>query len=334
MANGKKAPWFRFFVYDWDSDFVQRSLDNAGAGIYMRLMTLQWIEGGIPVDPEMLRNYLRAPQEEWDRAWALLEAKFPVSIDGFRRNERLEEERRDMDEYLERQSENGKRGGRPKAKQKPTETQPKPTANPTQTQTKAIQHPATSNQQEEKPFARTTPAPSEPPSVYWDTEKNDLILDKDWLRKEIREYSDTVGAFLNESEFESCREALKRELLRDSRLKACLRKSDGRPSTPAKFKALASYTVSLFKKQIGWKADRASNQNGNGKRHAEGIHGLEHPRAPPPSEPVNPEAFARHQAREAERMAKRKAWREEKPPPGMSGLDQQKWFVKWREREP
>lgn len=96
MANGEKAPYFKLWVFDWSADFVQQSLDAAGAGILIRLMVLQWIEGSLPDDPEELRLYCRASEDEWERAWSKLEKRFELSLDGRRRHARLEDERADM----------------------------------------------------------------------------------------------------------------------------------------------------------------------------------------------------------------------------------------------
>lgn len=269
MANGKKAPWFRFFAFDWDSDFVQRSLDNAGAGMYVRLMTLQWIEGGIPADPEMLRNYLHAGREEWDKAWALLEQKFPILLDGIRRNERLEEERRDMEEYLSGKSESGRRGAKSR-----WQTDGKAIAKPWQAdgETIANQQPATSNQQDSD-LGATAP-PEKPPAVYWDNGIKNAVIDKDWLREELREYSADIGAVLTEVEYGSAAESLRRELLRDPRLRACLLKADGKPSSASKFKAMAAYTVSFFKKELDFKARRQPT-NGQYKKRLDAFRDLD-----------------------------------------------------------
>ena len=64
------------------------------------------------------------------------------------------------------------------------------------------------------------------------------------------------------------------------------------------------------------------------------IHGLEHPRAPPVEAPVDPEITARHQAREAERLERVKAWREEKPPEDMPPRLKRKWWDEHKARRP
>jgi uncharacterized protein YdaU (DUF1376 family) len=58
--------------------------------VYRELLDLSWDAGGLPADPEELRALVRASEQEWERAWPLVEGKFPVSEDGLRRNLRLE----------------------------------------------------------------------------------------------------------------------------------------------------------------------------------------------------------------------------------------------------
>jgi hypothetical protein len=105
-------------------------------------------------------------------------------------------------------------------------------------------------------FARPTAAPPDrTPAAYWDSGIGNVVLDKDWLREELREYSTSVGVVLNEEDYSRQHERLRREFLRDPRLRACIRKADGKPSTEAKFKAMASYVVSRFKEALDRKAD-------------------------------------------------------------------------------
>lgn len=59
-------------------------------GVYRELLDLSWDLGGLPADPDDLREILRASLEEWKRAWPYIEPKFPIAEDGLRRNPRLE----------------------------------------------------------------------------------------------------------------------------------------------------------------------------------------------------------------------------------------------------
>ena len=191
---GEKAPYFRFYAFDWDSDFTQRVLDNAGAGIYMRLMVSQWIEGSLPADPEALRLYVKAPPEEWARAWSLLEEKFPVGADGRRRNERLEHERLEMERASQLQFLRGSKGGRPR-KENPEETRIEPGGNPEETRGLAgsnpeetriepNQEPRTKNQEPDpkpagfqEPPVENAPADTESEfAVWWDPSEQSIAF--------------------------------------------------------------------------------------------------------------------------------------------------------------
>lgn len=61
-------------------------------GIYRELLDYQWEMGGLPNDPEELRNLIRATKAEW-KEWPRVACKFPVGEGGLRRNPRLEAHR-------------------------------------------------------------------------------------------------------------------------------------------------------------------------------------------------------------------------------------------------
>ena len=86
--------------------------------------------------------------------------------------------------------------------------------------------------------------------------------------------------------------------------------------------------------RLGEYAERGRGQWADWSAREHGVHGLEHERAPPPTEPADPEIAARHQARDAERLAKRKAWREEKPPAGLGVRLERQWWEEHARRRP
>ncbi len=110
--------------------------------------------------------------------------------------------------------------------------------------------------------------PGKPPVAYWDSAIRNVVLDKDWLREELREYSAEIGVVLTDEDFERRHEQLRREFLRDPRLRACIRKADGKSSTESKFRAMASYVVSRFKEALDRKADQKSRTSPNAERKA------------------------------------------------------------------
>lgn len=78
-------------------------------------------------------------------------------------------------------------------------------------------------------------------------------------------------------------------------------------------------------------AERGRSQWGDGPP----FYRLEqHPRVPPIEAPLDPVITARHHGREAERLAKVKAWREEKPPDGLAPREERKWAEEHKRRRP
>ena len=61
--------------------------------LYRELLDAQWDSGGLPDHAGQLREIARLSLREWRSAWRWVEPKFPVSADGLRRNERLEQHR-------------------------------------------------------------------------------------------------------------------------------------------------------------------------------------------------------------------------------------------------
>ena len=105
-----KTPYFHFYV----SDFLVGCLTftNAQCGAYVRMLCVQWDVGYI--EPKKTHGFLHDLENEEQREEVL--AKFEVVNDGPLRvlkNKRLEETRAKLEKYLDKQRENGKKGGRP-----------------------------------------------------------------------------------------------------------------------------------------------------------------------------------------------------------------------------
>lgn len=81
----KDAPAFDFYPSDWLSGTILMSYEEKG--LYLELLAMQWEEGALPGDDQLKR--LRVKRKNLD---AILE-KFPLGVDGLRRNLRLERER-------------------------------------------------------------------------------------------------------------------------------------------------------------------------------------------------------------------------------------------------
>lgn len=61
--------------------------------VYRALLDAQWMAGGLPDDPDVLRNMLGVTPKDWRIAWPFVGPKFKAGDDGLLRNPRLEAHR-------------------------------------------------------------------------------------------------------------------------------------------------------------------------------------------------------------------------------------------------
>lgn len=92
------------------------------------------------------------------------------------------------------------------------------------------------------------------PNVFWEPERNDVVINEDWLKDELTDYTKEAGVTFSRKEYEQAKEDLRLLLLGDSRLRALLKKKDGKPSADSQFKRLATLTVGHFQRAIRNKA--------------------------------------------------------------------------------
>lgn len=119
--NKEKDPAFLFYSQDFFTDTVL--WDDAELGRYIRLLCLQHING--PFDPDEFERMTQVNDLN-------IRSKFETNDLGQFYNRKLEEVREKRNEFLSKQRENGKKGGRPKnPKETQTITQRKPKGNPT-----------------------------------------------------------------------------------------------------------------------------------------------------------------------------------------------------------
>jgi uncharacterized protein YdaU (DUF1376 family) len=117
-------PYMQFYVKEWLASSSVTRMPLEAQGAYIRLLCYQWEEGSIPEAKEEVRLMLAASLKQIDAIWGHLCRVFPVSGDGERRNPRCERDREDAFAQMERNRENGRRGGRPaKPKPNPNETE-------------------------------------------------------------------------------------------------------------------------------------------------------------------------------------------------------------------
>lgn len=96
----------------------------------MALLDVQWEDGYIEDDEDLLRQMVRASEEEWSGFARVLDRAFPLCEDGHRRNPRMDRDRNEALVKLAKNKENGGKGGRP------PKTQTKPNGFENKTQTK------------------------------------------------------------------------------------------------------------------------------------------------------------------------------------------------------
>ncbi len=60
----KKAPWFPVYPADWLTDQRIEIITNEGLGAYLRLLCYEWINDGLPDNPEDLAILSQA-HERW-----------------------------------------------------------------------------------------------------------------------------------------------------------------------------------------------------------------------------------------------------------------------------
>jgi len=113
-----KAPAFQFYVRDWLCSLSVMRMTGDQVKAYMYLLSCAWLEeprASLPNDNEALANYAKISIEKWDKIKKPVLAKFEER-EGRLFSARLLE----CSEFSTKQTENGKKGGRPKAKENPT----------------------------------------------------------------------------------------------------------------------------------------------------------------------------------------------------------------------
>ena len=105
--NMAKAPAFQFYAADFLTDTAE--MTDQEVGVYIRLLSHQWINGSLHSDPNRLANGVAiGVLQVWDE----IEHKFPLDNDNRRRNKRLEETRKQQQDYRDKQSEAGREGAK------------------------------------------------------------------------------------------------------------------------------------------------------------------------------------------------------------------------------
>jgi|GEM_PF-1904969 len=111
----KTAPSFQFYPSDFLGGTIHMSAEEVGALI--RLLCHQWHQGSVPGDRVKLQRIAGVKHAKL----AEVLAKFRPRPDGSMVNQRMEETRRKIEGFRQKQTENGRKGGRP---EKPKDNPP------------------------------------------------------------------------------------------------------------------------------------------------------------------------------------------------------------------
>lgn len=120
----RKSPAFSFYADSWIGGTMRMPPLQRAA--YIDLMANQWLEGPFTLEVALMVSR-GIPEKE---VKAVLQSKF-IQSEGLYYNERLEQERKKQADYSEKQSRNGKKGGRGnKQLNKPDDSQNKAKTKP------------------------------------------------------------------------------------------------------------------------------------------------------------------------------------------------------------
>lgn len=169
-----KPPAFQFYTSDFLTGTAHFKPEEVGA--YIRLLCYQWDKGWVSEEDFEALSGL-----ELDRLKKVIK-KFEKGTDGLFRNKRLEATRKEYIQYREKQSLNGKLGGRPpKAKETQAFLEEKP--NETQDET--------------QPKAKKTSSPSPSPSSTSLTSTSSSDKEKQATKKSSRWFVPLRDKFLS-----------------------------------------------------------------------------------------------------------------------------------------
>lgn len=129
MAQYDRLPWFKFFVVDWLTDPLVCSLNLAQQGLFLRLLCIQWREGFLHWDLDVIRRTAGVGVQQWNHGGddtevmmssglkviafppihEFIDQAFPICQDGNRRNPKLERIREELLRIQDAQSKGGRK---------------------------------------------------------------------------------------------------------------------------------------------------------------------------------------------------------------------------------
>lgn len=126
-SKSTKSPAFQFYAGDFLSSSRVQRMSLAEVGAYIILLSHNWLSGNLPAEPGELAKLLKLPLARFQKLWMGPLSECFVKRGAHLINLRLEDERRKQIAFRQRQSDNGKKGGRPLTSGL---SQIEPTANP------------------------------------------------------------------------------------------------------------------------------------------------------------------------------------------------------------
>jgi uncharacterized protein YdaU (DUF1376 family) len=107
------SPAFSFYPKDWLSDGPVREMTHEEKGVYADLLSIYWLEDGLPSDPERLARLVAIPAKRFMKLWPAISRCFQES-EGRLVQKRLEGEKAKQLSFRNSQSTKGKLGGKSK----------------------------------------------------------------------------------------------------------------------------------------------------------------------------------------------------------------------------
>lgn len=105
------APAFQFYPKDFLTSPRVMNMTATERGMYITLLCVCWLEGGLPNDVKQLANLVRVPLKQFAKAWPHnLQGCFTPVRNARLINQRLEAERQKQIAYREKQAQFGKKG--------------------------------------------------------------------------------------------------------------------------------------------------------------------------------------------------------------------------------
>lgn len=151
-----KAPAFQFYASDFLTDTQAWEIEEIG--IYIRLLSNQWVNGPLPKDEKRLARIAGCDTDIFKKAWVILGFKFSINSEDLLYNPKLEEIRDEQEAFRVKQRLNGSKGGRPPKKETQTKPKQNPTVNPNHNPNHNPNETSSSspsiyiNKEEERPF--------------------------------------------------------------------------------------------------------------------------------------------------------------------------------------